>query len=297
MASLWLPGEGERLPAASGRQQAPMRFVVDSGLRPLVTAFVDDVELTMLVHANAGFVAMLTHGALLHVAGRRVAKERDFGLGPDLRLSSAGRGHTQVDSLVVAGNRLSDVRVEVFDLPTTNWTGMLGVDWLAATGAVVDFGAPAALSCRWHDEPVARPEDLDDRGRAVGLDRDTVTGRFTCELSIAPDTARGRFVVSTVAETTLDIDFARAHGLELGEQVDEEHGPGGAVVAVYRPSEPVTLFTGGRSFASTTPMVYDLYAYSDTPRPAGPDVVCGYLGADLLVAHAGVIDFGASGVG
>jgi hypothetical protein len=59
----------------------------------------------------------------------------------------------------------------------------------------------------------------------------------------------------------------------------------------------VTLFTGGRSFASTTPMVYDLYAYSDTPRPAGPDVVCGYLGADLLVAHAGVIDFGASGVG
>src|SRR3954467_711045 len=98
MACLWLPATGSDLQTSGNADipSTPIHFVVDSGWRPVVMATVDDVEVSMLLHANAGFVAMLTHDALLRVAGRRVSKEREFGLGHDLQLSSSGRGHTRV---------------------------------------------------------------------------------------------------------------------------------------------------------------------------------------------------------
>src|SRR5580765_5583079 len=117
-----------------------MWVVVDSGPRPIVEAVVEGVRVPMHVHANAGFTVMLTHDALRRINGTSVAKETDFGLDHDLHVSRLGRGSTVLNSLEVAGARLVDVPCAVFQLPTTNWEGMLGVDWLEATGPVVDFG-------------------------------------------------------------------------------------------------------------------------------------------------------------
>lgn len=116
-------------------RSAALRFVIDSGVRAVVDATIDGLDVRMLVHANAGFVAMLTHATVYRISGRRVSKEVDFGLGHDLELSPSGRGHIQLRVLDVAGARTYDPRVEVFDLPTLNWDGMLGLDWLAPAAA------------------------------------------------------------------------------------------------------------------------------------------------------------------
>lgn len=270
----------------------PMRFVIDSGERPIVAAAIDGVEVRMLVHANAGFHAMLTHEALLAVTGGRVAKETDFGLGHDLKLSAAGRGHTTISSLAVGGSEQREVRFEVFDLPTTNWDGMLGLDWLASAGVVVDVGRRALHAGPWGDVDRSASAVPHDAAVTVPLVRDSDTGRFLAELGVETggDATAGRFVASTVAETTLDIDSARALGVDLGDPVDEEHGPGGAVVPVYAPAAPITLTSAGTPIASVRPTVYDVYGYSRSKRPAEP--VAGYLGADLLLDHGAVLDFG-----
>lgn len=271
----------------------PLHVVIDSGLRAVVNASVDGVDVAMLVHANAGFLAMLTHHALYRINGRRVGKEVDFGLGHDLELSRSGRGHTELRMLEVAGAQTPDPRIEVFDLPTVNWDGMLGLDWLASTGAVVDFGrarlaVPADAGAR-----TALLAELDGRAGAVPLTRDLATGRFLCGLSLDGDAGSvSRFVASTVGDTTIDIACARRHGIEPGEQIGEEHGPGGAVVPAYRARRPVTFSVGGIALATITPEIHDIYAYSGNPRPDEGELVDGCLGADLLAARSGVIDFG-----
>jgi hypothetical protein len=104
--------------------------------------------------------------------------------------------------------------------------------------------------------------------------------------------APGRFVVNTVAETSLDVEYAERHGIDLGEPVDEEHGPTGAVVPVYRPSEPVTLVVGDQPLVVVRPSIYDIYAYGENPRPDADSCLAGYLGADILLDKRAVIDFG-----
>ena len=147
------------------------------------------------------------------------------------------------------------------------------------------------------------PADGDEREslipQAVGtagpvlLDRDPQTGRFVCPLSVeAAGRTLGRFVVSTCAGTTLDIEYARRNDIAFGEQVDEEHGPGGAVVATYRATKPVTLCSRGVPLVTVRPEIYDLYAYGQNARPAGAGLIAGYLGADVLADHRGMVDFG-----
>jgi hypothetical protein len=290
VASLWWPDAaadsgGEEDP---GADSAPIRFVVDSGLRPIITATADGVDVAMLLHANAGFVMMLTHDALRRVTGRTVSKESDFGLAQDLRLSSAGRGQTRIRELVTADLAMTDVPCEVFDLPTTNWEGMLGVHWLASSSAAIDFGRARLLlgDAARHRMPLLG-------GLSIPLEQDADSGRFTCHLGLAaPGTPAGRFVASTVAETTLDIEFARRHGIDLGAPVGEEHGPGGAVVPVYRPAEPIRLVADARLVCTVRPSVYDIYAYGNNARPRQEAALAGYVGADVLRQRGVVVYFG-----
>ena len=275
MAALILPRSPLRF------RSVPLRFVEDSGPRGILDATVDGVTVPMLVHANAGFTVMLTHDALRRVNGTSVAKESDYGLGHDLRVSELGRGSTTLASLTVGGCQLTDVACSVFQLPTVNWEGMLGVGWLAAARPVVDFGSrtlsvPSAAERRaLAAEPVR-----------VELRRDVASGRYVAELTVEGTLAT--VVVSTVAETILDVEFARRAGIELTAALGVEHGPSGAVVPVYRTARPVS-FAG---IGSVEAQVHDTYAYAARDRPPVADQVAGYLGADLLLAAGAVLDFG-----
>jgi hypothetical protein len=275
-----------------GMRAAAVRLVVDSGPRGVIDVDVEGVVVPMLVHANAGFTVMLTHDALRRINGTRVAKETEFGLGADLRVSDLGRGTTTLGSLAVAGSRLSDVRCEVFQLPTTNWEGMLGVGWLAAVEPVVD------LANRWLFVPTARQRaEIDERLGAdatrVELTRDEMSDRYTSLVSVDSGGATSvTFVASTVADTIVDVEYARRCGIELGPVVGEEHGPTGAVVANHRAKEPVRFYSSGDLIATLTPEVHDVYAYSGAERPTSSDAIGGYLGADLLLATGAILDFG-----
>ena len=229
----------------------------------------------MLVHANAGFTVMLTHDTLRRITGRTVEKEADFGLAHDLRLSSRGRGSTTLRSLEVGGVRLADVRCAVFDVPTTNWEGMLGVGWLAATRPTVDFGSRTLSFARAELE-----------GERLEMELDESLGRYVVDVPV--DGTPATFVVNTVADTTLDLAFARSRGLDLVEETGVEHGPTGAVVPVHRTAQPVAL----GPFGEWELAVHDTYAYRGQERPAGGREVAGYVGADVLLATRAVIDFG-----
>lgn len=270
-----------------------LRFVEDSGPRGVLDATVNDASVVpMLVHANAGFTVMLTHDALAALTGERVAKESEFGLGADLRVSELGRGRTTLGSLTVAGHRMADVPCEVFALPTMHWAGMLGVGWLAAARPVVDFGGRRLLV----PDDAARPAVSDALeaagGLTVPLRRDAVSGRYLASLSTGERTPTATFVVSTVARTILDLGYVRSLGLDVGDPVGVDHGPGGAVVPQYEPAGAVAVHADGRLLAVTTVEVHDIYAYSGSPRVTGPHAVAGYLGADVLLATGAVLDFG-----
>ncbi|TWP36985.1 hypothetical protein [Leekyejoonella antrihumi] len=286
MAMLYLPKptSARRTPVGVS---SVMRLVADSGTRPIVTAHVGGLEVSMQVHSNAGFDAMLTHDAVRRLTGRSVVKEQEFGLADDLSLSTAGRGRTRVDSLVVAGVALTDLEVEVFDLPTDQCEGLLGVGWLRRVGAVIDFGTNRLIV----------PEDAAQRdamllplvGRALPLQWDAVAARYVARVEIGG--VAGRFVLSTVAGLTLDLAFARASGAQLAGPVGEEHGPTGAVIPLHRTVEPVVLQSGGGPLPPTPAQVYDLYAYMGAERPTD-GALDGHLGADVLIACGAVVDFG-----
>jgi len=290
-ARLIVPGERVDL-SPVGMRAAVVRLVDDSGPRGVIDVEVEGIVVPMLVHANAGFTVMLTHEALARVNGTQVEKESEFGLGADLRVSELGRGTTTLRSLTVAGTRLTAVRCEVFELPTTNWEGMLGVGWLAAVEPVVDLANRRLYlpSSRQRAEAV---QLLGPGAATVPLSLDRGSGRFVGSVSVDPAGATvARFVASTVAETILDIGYARRHGIELGAVVGEQHGPRGAVIANHRTARPVSFYSAGAMIATLTADVHDVYAYSGAERSSGPDAIAGYLGADLLLTTGAVLDFG-----
>jgi len=276
---------------------AAIHLVVDSGPRGVIDVQVEGVTVPMLVHANAGFTVMLTHDALHRINGTRVDKEYHFGLGADLGLSELGRGSTALRSLTVADSRLNNVRCEVFQLPTTNWEGMLGVGWLATVQPIVDL-ANRQLFIPTMSQRADVDALLGTDATRIDLSRDQTSGRFVLRLSVGPATqptatqTTATFVASTVADTILDIEYARRCGIELGPVIGEEHGPTGAVVANYRSAQPVTFHSSGTPIATATPEVHDVYAYSGSERPPGIEAIGGYLGADLLLATGALLDFG-----
>ena len=290
-ATLIVPNQRVEL-SSVGMRAAAVQLVDDAGPRGVIDVEVEGVVLPMLVHANAGFTVMLTHEALAKVNGTQVEKESEFGLGADLRVSEFGRGTTTLRSLSVAGTRLTDVRCEVFQLPNDSWEGMLGVGWLAAAMPFVDLAnrriyLPTSL------QRAAAVQLLGPGATRVPLSLDRKTGRFVGWVSVEPAGATvARFVASTVAETVLDIEYARDNGIELGPVLGQEHGPSGAVTANHRTAQPVSLYSSGVKIATLTPDVHDVYAYSDTERPPRRGSIGGYLGADLLLTTGAVLDFG-----
>ena len=239
----------------------------------------------MLVHANAGFTVMLTHDALRRVNGTSVGKETDFGLGHDLHVSPLGRGSAVLSSLEVAGVRLTDVPGAVFQLPTTNWEGMLGVDWLDAVRPVVDFGG-RTLAFPGSD---ARANLGEGSGR-VELELDAELRRYVGDFLLDGEPAT--FVVSTAGDTILDLGYARERGLDLTPPIGEEHGPSGAVVPVFRTVSPVRLEGPDGSLVTTSLQVHDIHAYRGEGRPPDRPAIAGYLGADVLLANNAALDFG-----
>jgi hypothetical protein len=248
-----------------------------SGLRPFVGAEVSGLPVSLMVHSNAGFRAMVTYDVATRAGLDLAPVERpDYGIEAVGRLGSRGRT-TAVADLRVGDDIAGDVEIAVFDVPQDEPVeGMLGIGWLRERGVVVDlgrgrltFGGPprGGTSLEWDD---------DWQAYVVGT---PVAGQ------------PARFVVSTVAGVVVDAVSAERLGLTLGPVVDSDGGPTGTVVEV-RPVEPAwTLELEGRARPVGGAVSWDVYAYADRPRPR-VGRIDGFLGCELFVQEGAVVDFG-----
>ena len=254
-----------------------LTFKEVSGLRPFVAAEVDGHPVSLMVHSNAGFRAMVTHDVASLAGLRLAAIERpDYGIEAIGRLG--GRGRTSAVATIRVGDDVAaDVDVAVFDVPQDEPVdGMLGIGWLRERGAVVDLGRGRL---RFDDPP--------DGG--VGLVWDEDWQAYVIVTTVAGRPAR--LVVSTVAGVVVDTVCAERLGLTCGPIVDRDGGPTGAVVEVRPVETSWSLDLAGRARPVTGAVSWDLYAYADRRRPAR-DGIDGFLGCELLVREGAVVDFG-----
>jgi hypothetical protein len=248
-----------------------------SGLRPFVSADVDGLPVSLMVHSNAGFRAMVTPDVAVR-AGLDLGpvERRGYGIEAVGRLGSRGRA-TAVATLRVGGDVAAGVEIAVFDVPQDEPVeGMLGIGWLRERGAVVDLG-----------EGRLRFADAAVDGSALTWDEDWQA--YVVDTAVLGRAAR--FVVSTVAGVVVDTVAADRLGLALGPVVDEDGGPTGTVVRVRPVASAWTVDLDGHPRAVPDAVAWDLYAYADRPRPASGGID-GFLGCELLVQERAVVDFG-----
>ncbi|QNN54615.1 hypothetical protein [Nocardioides mesophilus] len=257
------------------RDGVELTFRQVSGLRPFVAAEVDGHAVSLMVHSNAGFRAMVTHDVAARTGLWLAPVERaDYGIEEVGKLGS--RGRTTATASLRVGNDVADgVEIAVFDVPQDEPVdGMLGVGWLRERGAVVDLGRG-----RLHfDGPPAA-------GTSLVWDEDW-------QAYVVVSTAAGqpvRFVVSTVAGVVVDTVAADRLGLGLGPVVDSDGGPTGSVVDVRPVEGSWTVDLDGRPRPVPGAVSWDLYAYANRPRPSG--AIDGFLGCELLVQEGAVVDF------
>jgi len=248
-----------------------------SGLRPFVAAEVGRLPVSLMVHSNAGFRAMVTPDVAAR-AGLQLAAVEQPGYGIVEVGKLGSRGRTSAVTSLRVGNDVADaVEIAVFDVPQDEPVdGMLGIGWLRERGTVVDF----------------------DRGRltfdsrptgGMSLDWDEGWQAYVVATTVAGRPAR--FLVSTVAGVVVDSVAAERLGVTLGAVVDSDGGPTGTVVDVQPVVTPWTVELEGLPRTVDSADSWDVYAYADRPRPA-TGLIDGFLGCELLVREGAVIDFG-----
>lgn len=259
------------------RDGVELTFRQVSGLRPFVAAEVDGHPVSLMVHSNAGFRAMVTHDVAARAELRLAPVERpDYGIEAVGRLGSRGRT-SAVASLRVGNDVAGEVEIEVFDVPQDEPVdGMLGIGWLRERGVVVDLGHGRL---RFEAPPAGGTSLVWDEDWQAYVVLTTVAGQLA------------HFVVSTVAGVVVDSVAAERLGLALGAMVDSDGGPTGTVVDVRPVETSWTLDLDGRTRAVVGAVSWDLYAYADRPRPAA-GWIDGFLGSELLVQEGAVVDFG-----
>ena len=248
-----------------------------SGLRPFVMAEVNGLLVSLMVHSNASFRAMVTHDVAARAGLPAAAVERqDYGIESVGRLGARGRT-SAVTTLRVGDDVAADVEVAVFDVPQDPPVeGMLGIGWLRERSVSVDLGKG-----RLHFD--RSPQ------RGVGLQWDEGWQAYVVPTSVAGRPAR--FVVSTVAGVVVDSHSSDRLGIGRGEVVDEDGGPTGTVVTVRAVESDWELDLDGRTRQVIGAVSWDVYAYADRVRPSAGGID-GFLGCDLLTQEAAVVDFG-----
>jgi predicted aspartyl protease len=248
-----------------------------SGLRPFVAGDVNGFPVSLMVHSNASFTAMVTHD-VAGDAGLTVGPVQRPGYGIVALGEPSTRGRaTAVAGLRVGDDLAKDLEIAVFDVPQDPPVdGMLGIDWLRQRGAVVDMG-----------ERQLRFGQPSSGG--IELDWDEAWHSFVVTAQVDEHTAR--FVVSTVAGVVVDTQAIARLGLELGPVVEQVGGPTGTSLDVRSVASGWSLELDGRARPGLDAQAWDLYEYSEQPRPTS-GAIDGFLGCDFLLHERAVVDFG-----
>lgn len=277
------------------RINQPIPFKVEEifGQRPVVDISLNGRAYRAMIHANAGFYLQINHAQAEAVGVEDMEHQGSYGIEAAGKVSALGRDTGVVGRLAVGSVVDRDVQVSVFETPGPEHDRvcMLGLGWISAHALVMDFARNQVTAPTDPDAAKALRERLLGEGyvalpmtRGEGKD-----GRYLVTGTIGK--ASAPMVVSTVSTLTLDTEFARRAGVTQGKLIGEFGGPSGATGSVYESRDPVVLRIGDWHARPLKASIEDTYAYSKETRPADP--IGGNIGADFLIAHGAVIDFGS----
>jgi hypothetical protein len=275
--------------ARAGAGDAVIPFTIEqiSGSRPVLTLSVNNRQYPAMLHSNAGLFLQINHAQAAAVGVTGLTHRDAYGIEAPGRVSALGRDTGVAALLAVGAVRDRNVTVSVFEKPVD--TTILGLGWITAHGAIVDYPHHRIVVPDGASTPaVWRTRLLATGYTAHAMRRDPVDGRYLVTATINGQSTE--MVVSTVVDVTIDTGFAARAGLAQGRVIEDYGGPSGATGHVYESAAPAAIWLGGWQATARPLPIEDTYAYMRQERPANPRG--GMLGADFLIAYHAVIDFG-----
>lgn len=270
----------------------PFQMVVNSGNRPSVKASINGFPVTLDVHSNAGFYMQISHKAADKGKIGNLVHVDTYGISSTGNVSSLGRDTAFVDKLTVGNVTFTNTPISIFETPSDYNHGMLGLRWITSNHAVVNFKNKTITINPTEQSSKARRKELRSAGyTAIPMQRSVKDGRYFITVTLNGITQP--MIVSTVANNTLDVEFAKRAKIHLVSTGGTYGGPTGTTGEVFEISGPVDLKAGGISIALQQAQAEDIYAYAAQKRPTDESSqTAGMLAADFLVGNGAVVDFG-----
>ncbi|KAB7768794.1 hypothetical protein CKY51_08490 [Xanthomonas maliensis] len=274
-------------------QEVPLVYRQIGGTRPYVRVKLNGTPLLLMVHGNAGFSVMTTHANARKAGITAMTPEGQYGISQPGKVSPLGRASAVAKTFQVGGRTDHDLKIAIFEIPQTSPNdGMIGLPWLRQSKALIDFNRNRLVLPENEAEVQAAHVRLQKAGYiAHPMTWDDKDARYVVLPTI--NGVSGRFVVSTVADISIDAPFAQRAAVALGTAGQEYGGPTGTTGQTRRTQGPFAIVLDGQALHSVEAGVYDLYAYDGTTRPSDATLKNGYLGCDFMRANHAVIDFGA----
>lgn len=260
------------------------------GNRPVVSGRANEMTHKFEVHSNAGFYLQMSHRKAVDAGIDQLEHAGTYGIVSAGKLSSLGRDEGVLGRLSIGQETWHDVPASIFETMGDDAKGMLGLKWIESNGIVMDF-PKQLLWVKEQVEPLSLRQSLMHSGyEEISMFRDQETGRYYVNVTINNKTRA--MVVSTVADLVLDTEFARVAQVQCGGHSGQSCGPTGAIIDTDVSEDAVQLLMGTWTSAPMVCRVEDIYEYMADERPS-TDAVGGMLGADFLIKHGAVVDFGS----
>lgn len=277
-------------PDSGSRRGIPFSIEISSGNRPVMSGRANEMSHKFQVHSNAGCYLQLSHRKAANAGIDQLQHIGAYGIVSAGKLSSLGRDEGVLRRLSIGQETWHNVPASIFEIFGDDAIGMLGLKWIESNGVVMDF-TEQLLWVKGQVEVLNLRQSLMNSGyEEISMCRDQETGRYLVNVTINNETRA--MVVSTVADLVVDAEFARAARIKCGGQSGQSCGPTGAVIDTHDSEDAVQLAIGAWTSAPMVCRVEDIYEYMANDRPS-TDPVGGMLGADFLIMHRAVVDFGS----
>ena len=274
----------------------PLQFRVVSGLRPFVPVKLNGVPFLFMVNADAIYYAMTIHAnAAKANIGPLLLKKGKYGITTPGKVSPLGRATGTLKTLQVGSDVTKGTPIEVFEVPQTpEMDGMLGVRWLQAQKALVDFARKRLDVPQTANDAVRERAKLLAQGYSAHPMR-WIDSRRCYTVGAAVNGVPALLNVSTAANMRLDSQLAEQAHIAVGPIVTTYGGPTGTTGDVRDSTQPITLkIDGVPVVAEKSAYIFDMYAYDAVPRPlaSSGNLVGGTIGCNFMLNNHAVIDFG-----
>jgi len=271
----------------------PIQIMASAGDRPFISASVNGTPVMFQLHSSAALYMQISHklADTAKIADRHHVGS--YGIVKIGQLSSLGMDNAFINELTVGGHVFNHVPVSIFETPSPYDHGMLGLSWLNANRAIIDYQKKVVVLNAANGGKAIHDQLLQENYIAIPMKRNNAdAGRYY--VSVKVNDIVEPMIVSTVSHNIFDIDFAKRSSVEYKVAGGENYGgPTGTEGKVYVNTKPVAIQIGDASFELPVVHFLDTYAYEGISRPKDTsDITGGMLGCDFLLAHGAVVDFG-----